>query len=120
MNVAANARQLESFLKEAAEVGQDKPVVITKFIVNAKEIEFDAVAKEGHILNYAISEHVENAGVHSGDATLVLPAQKLFVQTIRQVKVSTGITKGWAMPPHHHHSLLEAVVVGGGVLWSSS
>ena len=88
MNVAANARQLESFLKEAAEVSQDKPVVITKFIVNAKEIEFDAVAKEGHILNYAISEHVENAGVHSGDATLVLPAQKLFVQTIRQVKVS--------------------------------
>jgi carbamoyl-phosphate synthase/aspartate carbamoyltransferase len=87
MNVAANDKQLRSFLQEASDVSQDKPVVVTKFIMNAKEIEFDAVAQGGHILNYAISEHVENAGVHSGDATLVLPAQKLFVQTIRQVKV---------------------------------
>lgn len=58
----------------------DKPVVISKYILNAKEIEFDAVAQDGALLNYAISEHVENAGVHSGDATLVLPAQKLYVQ----------------------------------------
>ncbi len=58
----------------------DKPVVISKYVLNAKEIEFDAVAQSGVILNYAISEHVENAGVHSGDATLVLPAQKLYVQ----------------------------------------
>lgn len=94
MNVAANARQLESFLQEAADVSQDKPVVVTKFILNAKEIEFDAVAKAGDILNYAISEHVENAGVHSGDATLVLPAQKLFVETIRKVKkISSAIAK---------------------------
>jgi len=67
-------------------VSPEHPVVVSKFIVNAKEIEFDAVAKNGRILNYAISEHVENAGVHSGDATLVLPAQKLYVETIRQVK----------------------------------
>ncbi len=60
--------------------------MISKYIVNAKEIEFDAVAQDGHILNYAISEHVENAGVHSGDATLVLPAQKLYVLTVRTVK----------------------------------
>ena len=86
MNVASNAKQLASFLNEAADVAQDKPVVVTKFILNAKEIEFDAVAKSGSILNYAISEHVENAGVHSGDATLVLPAQKLFVHTIRRIK----------------------------------
>ena len=59
----------------------------SKYYTNAKEIEFDAVAQQGRILNYAISEHVENAGVHSGDATLVLPAQKLYVQTVRQVKV---------------------------------
>jgi len=67
-------------------VSPDKPVVISKFYTNAKEVEFDAVAQDGHILNYAISEHVENAGVHSGDATLVLPAQKLYVQTVRAVK----------------------------------
>lgn len=94
MNVAATPRQLESFLQEAADVSKDKPVVVTKFILNAKEIEFDAVAKAGNILNYAISEHVENAGVHSGDATLVLPAQKLFVETIRKVKrISSAIAK---------------------------
>lgn len=73
-------------LKLAREVSPDKPVVISKYIVNAKEVEFDAVAQNGKILNYAISEHIENAGVHSGDATLVLPAQKLFVQTVRTVK----------------------------------
>lgn len=62
------------------------PVVMTKFIENAKEIEFDAVAHKGVVVNYAISEHVENAGVHSGDATLILPAQKLYMETIRLVK----------------------------------
>lgn len=74
------------FLTDAEEVSADKPVVISKYILNAKEIEFDGVAQSGIILNYAISEHVENAGVHSGDATLVLPAQKLFVATVRTVK----------------------------------
>jgi carbamoyl-phosphate synthase/aspartate carbamoyltransferase len=77
---------LAQFLGDASAVSPDRPVVVSKFIRNAKEIEFDAVCKEGHVLNYAISEHVENAGVHSGDATLVLPAQKLYVQTQKQVK----------------------------------
>lgn len=86
MRVAADETQLKNFLDLAADVGNDKPVVVTKFIVNAKEIEFDAVANKGIILNYAIGEHLENAGVHSGDATVVLPAQKLYVKTIRQVK----------------------------------
>jgi Carbamoyl-phosphate synthase L chain, ATP binding domain/MGS-like domain len=79
--------QLRNFLDLAADVAADKPVVVTKFIVNAKEIEFDAVASNGKILNYAIGEHLENAGVHSGDATVILPAQKLYVSTIRQVKL---------------------------------
>ena len=87
MRVASNADELSACLQDAEEVSADKPVVISKYIINAKEIEFDAVAQNGHILNYAISEHVENAGVHSGDATLVLPAQKLYVQTVRQVKM---------------------------------
>jgi len=86
MRVAADESQLRNFLDLAAEVGNDKPVVVSKFIVNAKEIEFDAVANKGQILNYAIGEHLENAGVHSGDATVILPAQKLYVGTIRQVK----------------------------------
>ena len=86
MNVAADAAQLSAFLSEAAEVAADKPVVISKYERECKEIEFDAVALKGEVLNYAISEHVENAGVHSGDATLVLPAQKLYVATIKQVK----------------------------------
>lgn len=86
MRVAATETQLVNFLDLAAEVGNDKPVVITKFILEAKEIEFDAVANNGIILNYAIGEHLENAGVHSGDATVILPAQKLYVSTIRQIK----------------------------------
>ena len=69
-------------------------MVVSKFILNAKEVEFDAVADDGEILNYAISEHVENAGVHSGDATLVLPAQKLYVETIRRVKRIAGNVAG--------------------------
>merc|ERR1712194_196462 len=70
----------------AADVADDKPVVVTKFILGAKEIEFDGVASGGKILNYAIGEHLENAGVHSGDATVILPAQRLYVGTIRQIK----------------------------------
>lgn len=90
MSVASTQEQLVACLANAEEVSRDKPVVLTKFILNAKEIEVDAVANKGVILNYAISEHVENAGVHSGDATLVLPAQKLYVQTIRVAKKITG------------------------------
>ncbi len=92
MAVASTAKELQKFLTNAGVVAKDKPVVISKYILNAKEIEFDGVAQNGKILNYAISEHVENAGVHSGDATLVLPAQKLWVETIRRVKrVATAI-----------------------------
>lgn len=86
MSVASTQKELVRCLQEATDVSPDKPVVISKYVLNAKEIEFDAVAEDGYILNYAISEHVENAGVHSGDATLVLPAQKLYVQTVRAVK----------------------------------
>ena len=86
MRVAVNETQLTNFLGQAAKVSADKPVVVTKFVLNAKEIEFDAVANQGTILNYAIGEHLENAGVHSGDATVILPAQKLYVHTIRQIK----------------------------------
>ena len=86
MRVAADEAQLKNFLSLASEVSGDKPIVVTKFIEEAKEIEFDAVANKGTILNYAIGEHLENAGVHSGDATVVLPAQKLYVRTIKQVK----------------------------------
>jgi len=86
MRVAINETQLVNFLDLAAVVAADRPVVVTKFIMDAKEIEFDAVANHGNILNYAIGEHLENAGVHSGDATVILPAQKLYVKTIRQVK----------------------------------
>ena len=75
MNVAINATHLEQYLTQATSLSVEHPVVISKFIMRAKEIEIDAVANKGIILNYAISEHIENAGVHSGDATIVLPAQ---------------------------------------------
>jgi carbamoylphosphate synthase large subunit/anthranilate/para-aminobenzoate synthase component II len=90
MRVADDETQLRNFLSLAADVGNDKPIVVTKFILDAKEIEFDAVANNGIILNYAIGEHLENAGVHSGDATVILPAQKLYVSTIRQVKLAAS------------------------------
>ena len=94
MKVVFSDTDLERFLAVACDVSQDHPVVISKFIEGAKEIEVDAVCKDGQIINYAIAEHVENAGVHSGDATLVLPAQKLFVETVRRVKrISRQIAK---------------------------
>ena len=86
MAVAFNKNELEKYLEKAAEVSKEHPVVISKFITNAKEIEIDAVAYKGEILIYAISEHVENAGVHSGDATLVLPPQFTYIETIRRIK----------------------------------
>ncbi|GMI16053.1 hypothetical protein TrLO_g1426 [Triparma laevis f. longispina] len=86
MRVCTDESQLTNFLAQAADVAGDKPVVVTKFILNAKEIEFDGVAQDGDVLNYAIGEHLENAGVHSGDATVILPAQKLYVKTIRHIK----------------------------------
>ncbi|MEG0468014.1 MAG: carbamoyl-phosphate synthase (glutamine-hydrolyzing) large subunit [Mucinivorans sp.] len=86
MNVVSNKEELVRFLELATAVSKQYPVVVTEFIENAKEIEFDAVAKDGEILIYAISEHVEFAGVHSGDATLVFPAQKLYIETVRRIK----------------------------------
>jgi len=87
MRVVASDGELERFLRTAAVVSRDYPVVITKYIAGAKEVELDAIGNQGEILNYAIAEHVENAGVHSGDASLLLPAQKLFVETHRRVKM---------------------------------
>mmetsp|Transcript_2240 Transcript_2240/g.4104 ORF Transcript_2240/g.4104 Transcript_2240/m.4104 type:complete len:1488 (-) Transcript_2240:376-4839(-) len=86
MNVAHDKKDLQEYIQEATSLSSEHPVVITKFIINAKEIEMDAVAMNGKLINYAISEHVENAGVHSGDATLILPPQKLYVETIKRVK----------------------------------
>lgn len=86
MSVCINDEQLERCLSRAANISHEYPVVMSKFIVGAKEIEFDAVANEGEIINYAISEHVENAGVHSGDATLLLPSIKLYTETERRIK----------------------------------
>jgi len=87
MNVADNETNLIDYLKAATGLSLDAPVLITKFILNAKEIEFDAIAQDGEIVNWAISEHVENAGVHSGDASLVLPAQNLYVETIKRIRL---------------------------------
>ncbi len=86
MNVCYDKEQMHTFLGAAAKVSKEYPVVVSKFLQNAKEIEFDAVAKNGEIIEYAISEHVEFAGVHSGDATLVFPAQNIYVATVRRIK----------------------------------
>ena len=86
MNVCSNEDELKKFLQLAANVSVDHPVVVSKFIEHAKEIEMDAVAKSGEILAYAISEHIEFAGVHSGDATIQFPPQKLYVETVRRIK----------------------------------
>ena len=86
MNVCSNSDELERFLKLAANVSEDHPVVVSRFIENAKEIEMDAVARDGEIIVYAISEHIEFAGVHSGDATIQFPPQKLYVETVRRIK----------------------------------
>lgn len=86
MAIATDNLELTKFLQKAVDVSPESPVVISKFLVNAKELEFDAVAQNGRIVCSAISEHVENAGVHSGDATLVLPAQRTYLETMRQIK----------------------------------
>ncbi len=87
MSVAQDVESLRAFLGKAARLGSDAPVVVSKFETGAKEVEVDAVAHHGRVLIYAISEHIENAGVHSGDASIVLPPQKLYIETIRRVKV---------------------------------
>ena len=94
MNVCSNKEELEKFLQLAANVSEDHPVVVSKFIEHAKEIEMDAVARDGEIVAYAISEHIEFAGVHSGDATIQFPPQKLYVETVRRIKrISRQIAK---------------------------
>ena len=89
MNVAYSALNLRKYLKQANKVSSEYPVVISKFLEGAKEIEIDGVGKGGELLIYAISEHVENAGVHSGDATIVLPPQRLYLETVRKIKAAT-------------------------------
>jgi carbamoyl-phosphate synthase large subunit len=87
MSIALSKNELKEYLKKASEVSKEHPVVISKFITGAKEIEIDAVAKQGDLYCYAISEHVENAGVHSGDATMVLPPQRTYLETMRRIKI---------------------------------
>ena len=94
MNVCSNNEELERFLALAANVSKQHPVVVSRFIEHAKEVEMDAVAREGEIIAYAISEHIEYAGVHSGDATIQFPLQKLYVETMRRIKrISRRIAK---------------------------
>ncbi|WP_459189502.1 carbamoyl-phosphate synthase (glutamine-hydrolyzing) large subunit [Parabacteroides sp. APC149_11_2_Y6] len=94
MNVCSNQEELERFLQLAANVSKKHPVVVSQFIEHAKEVEMDAVADKGEIVMYAISEHIEFAGVHSGDATIQFPAQKLYVETVRRIKrISKQIAK---------------------------
>ena len=94
MNVCSNQEELERFLKLAANVSKKHPVVVSQFIEHAKEVEMDAVAQNGEIICYAISEHIEFAGVHSGDATIQFPPQKLYVETVRRIKrISRQIAK---------------------------
>lgn len=89
MNVAHSVNDLKAYLKSAANVSKEHPVVISKFILEAKEIDVDAVANKGNVLCIAVSEHVENAGVHSGDATLVTPPQDINAQTLEKIKIIT-------------------------------
>ena len=94
MNVCSNQEELERFLQLAANVSKKHPVVVSQFIEHAKEVEMDAVARDGEIIAYAISEHIEFAGVHSGDATIQFPPQKLYVETVRRIKrISREITR---------------------------
>ena len=94
MNVCSNEEELKRFLQLAANVSEDHPVVVSQFIEHAKEVEMDAVARNGEIVAYAISEHIEFAGVHSGDATIQFPPQKLYVETVRRIKrISRQIAK---------------------------
>jgi carbamoyl-phosphate synthase large subunit len=89
MNVVKNSDELESYLEAATRLSPDHPVVLSQFITNAKELEIDGVAQNGKLIIYAISEHIENAGVHSGDATIVYPAQELYMETVRRAKKIT-------------------------------
>jgi carbamoyl-phosphate synthase large subunit len=87
MSIALSKKELKQYLKKASDISKDHPVVISRFITGAKEIELDGVASRGNLFCYAISEHVENAGVHSGDATMVLPPQRTYLETMRRIKI---------------------------------
>jgi len=89
MSICYNDRQLKAFLEKAADISKEHPVVVSKFEEGAKEIEIDAVAQNGKLKIYAISEHIQNAGVHSGDASVLLPPQRLYLETVRQIKIAT-------------------------------
>ena len=89
MAVAVNDTELDAYLEKAVEISADRPVVVSKFVENAKEIDVDAVARDGNLVCWAVSEHVENAGVHSGDATLVLPPQRTYIETMRRIRQIT-------------------------------
>ncbi len=91
MNVVYSDEYLDKYLQQASSINPERPVVISKFIQDAKEIEIDAVAQEGTMLVYAITEHIENAGIHSGDATMLLPGQKVYVETLRRIKTATQL-----------------------------
>ncbi len=85
MNVAFDEQDIERYIKQATDISREHPIVISKFITNAKELEIDAVASDGKLITYAITEHVENAGVHSGDATIIFPPQNVYVETVRRI-----------------------------------
>ena len=104
MNVCSNEDELKRFLQLAANVSEDHPVVVSKFIEHAKEIEMDAVAKNGEVIAYAISEHIEFAGVHSGDATIQFPPQKLYVETVRRCKRVGRASHQWSVQHPVHGS----------------
>ena len=100
MNIVSNSNELDHFLEMAAQVSKQYPVVVSQFIEDAKEIEMDAVARDGEIICYAISEHVEFAGVHSGDATMLFPPQKIYVETVRRIKrIARQIAEAPAISP---------------------
>jgi carbamoylphosphate synthase large subunit len=99
MSIVLSEDELEEYLKKATDLNKEHPVVISKFITDAREIEVDAVADNGNLFCYAISEHVENAGVHSGDATIVLPPQRTYLETMRRVKMITKQIAGHLILP---------------------
>ena len=126
MNVCYDDEELENFLKMAAEVSKEYPVVVSQFLENTKEIEFDAVAQNGEEVEYAISEHVEFAGVHSGDATLVFPAQKIYFATARRIKkisrqiakelnISGPFNKSLAPPPPANATDDPSTIIEGAI-----
>jgi carbamoyl-phosphate synthase large subunit len=111
MNVAYDRVSLDQYLSMAETASPDYPVVLSEFLLGAREIELDGIAQNGEILTAIVSEHIENAGVHSGDATLVVPAQKLYVETVRRIRgAGHAIAKGLnLMDPSTYNSLQDLI-----------